>query len=141
MRAARSIAAVLALWGAFAALGEAGEIVAGPGAFAAAPSDERAVVRVLEAYVRAIEVKDVDLFKTVKPNLSPDEERRARKAFDSLQSQAIVMTILSIEVRGGIALVKVSRRDTINKTIVSSFPQTFSLEKAKDGWSIRDIGH
>jgi hypothetical protein len=141
MRAARSIAVVFALLGVFATRGEAGEVVASPGAFAAAPSEERAVVRVLDAYVRAIEVKDVDLFKTVKPNLSPDEERRARKAFESLHSQAIVMTILSVEVSGASAQVKVSRRDTINKTIVSSFPQTFSLEKAKDGWAIRDIGH
>ena len=95
----------------------------------------------LEAYVRAIEVKDVGLFRTVKPNLSPDEERRARKAFESLQSQAIVMTVMSVDVQGSRATVKVSRRDTINKSIVSSFPQTFALERAKDGWAIRDIGH
>ena len=50
------------------------------------------------------------------------------------------MTILSAEVQGAQATVKVSRRDTINKSIVSSFPQTFALEKAKDGWFIRDIG-
>lgn len=124
------------------ARGEAGEVVAVPGAFSgAAAPEERPVVRVLEAYVRAIEVKDVDLFRTVKPNLSSEEERRARKAFDSLQSQSIVMTVLSVEVLGARATVKVSRRDTINKGIVSSFPQTFALDRAKDGWAIREIGH
>ena len=112
------------------------------GAFSgAAAQEEHPVLRVLEAYVRAIEVKDVDLFRTVKPNLSTEEERRARKAFDSLQSQAIVMTVLSVDVQGPRATVKVSRRDTINKGIVSSFPQTFALDRAKDGWAIREIGH
>ena len=124
------------------ARGEAGEIATGPGAFtgAAAQAEERALLKVLEAYVRAIEVKDVDLFRTVKPNLSMDEERRARKAFESIQSHTIVMTILAVDVQGTLATVKVSRRDTINKSIVSSFPQTFALEKAKDGWFVRDIG-
>ena len=124
------------------ARGETGEIAVGPGAFkgATVQAEERAMHRVLEAYIRAIEVKDVDLFRSVKPNLSPEEERRARKAFDSVESQTIVMTILSVEVAGAHADVKVSRRDTINKGIVSSFPQTFVLEKVKDGWSIRDIG-
>ena len=125
-----------------AARGEAGEVVAVSGAFSGASAqEEHPVLRVLEAYVRAIEVKDVDLFRTVKPNLSSEEERRARKAFDSLQSQAIVMTVLSVDVQGPRATVKVSRRDTINKGIVSSFPQTFALDRAKDGWSIREIGH
>ncbi len=121
---------------------EAGEIMAGAGAFtgASAQAEELGLRKVLENYVRAIEAKDVDLFRTVKPNLSPEEERRAKKAFESLQSQAIVMTIQSVEVQAGQATVKVGRRDTINRTIVSSFPQTFTLEKVKEGWAIRQIG-
>ena len=140
MRAAVSMVLGFALLA--GARGEAGEITAGPGAFASAPAqaEERALLKVLDAYVRAIEVKDVALFRTVKPNLSQEEERRARKAFESVQSQTVVMTILSVEVEGGFASVKVGRRDTINKGIVSSFPQTFALEKAKDGWTIREIG-
>ena len=141
MRAAVALAVGLLLLA--GTQGETGEIVVGPGAFSgpSAQAEERAVLRVLEAYVKAIEVKDVDLFRAVKPNLSSEEERRARKAFESVQSQTVVMTILSVEVQGARATVKVSRRDTINKSIVSSFPQTFALERAKDGWSIRDIGH
>ena len=50
------------------------------------------------------------------------------------------MTIQSAEVQATQATVRVSRRDTINKSIVSSFPQAFTLEKAKDGWTIREIG-
>lgn len=104
------------------------------------PSPQQAAIkRILEEYVRAIETRDIALFKAVKPNLTADEERLAKKAFENIQSQTIEMTIQSIEVRDAEATVKVSRRDTINTSIVSGFPQTFSMEKDKDGWSIREI--
>jgi hypothetical protein len=50
------------------------------------------------------------------------------------------MNVLSLDVKEGKATVKVSRRDTINGSIVSSFPQTFSLAKETAGWTIQDIG-
>ena len=40
----------------------------------------------------------------------------------------------------GKATVKVTRRDTLNGSIVSSFPQTFQLVKEPAGWMIADIG-
>jgi hypothetical protein len=96
--------------------------------------------KVLEAYVRAVEAKDLQMFRTVKPNLSEEEEKRARAAFKSIQSQVVKMNVLSLDVKDGKATVKVSRRDTINGSIVSSFPQTFSLAKETAGWLIQDIG-
>jgi hypothetical protein len=96
--------------------------------------------KVLEAYVRAVEAKDMQMFRTVKPNLSEEEEKRARAAFKSIQSQVVKMNVLSLDVKDGKATVKVSRRDTINGSIVSSFPQTFSLAKETAGWMIQDIG-
>jgi hypothetical protein len=104
-------------------------------------STEAAGIRkVLEAYVRAVEGKDVQMFRTVKPNLSDEEERRVRAAFKSIQSQVVRMNVLSLEVKEGRATVKVARRDTINGSIVSSFPQTFQLAKEAAGWAIQDIG-
>jgi hypothetical protein len=96
--------------------------------------------KVLETYVHAVEAKDLDMFRSVKPNLSEDEERRARAAFKSVQSQMIKMTVLSLEVKERTATVKVARRDTINGSIVSSFPQTFQLAKDSARWTIQDIG-
>jgi hypothetical protein len=96
--------------------------------------------KVLETYVRAVEAKDMQMFRTVKPNLSEEEEKRARAAFKSIQSQVVKMNVLSLEVKEGKATVKVSRRDTINGSIVSSFPQTFSMAKETAGWTIQDIG-
>jgi hypothetical protein len=96
--------------------------------------------KVLEAYIHAVEAKDVQMFRTVKPNLSEEEEKRVRAAFRSIQSQVVKMNVLSLDVKEGKATVKVSRRDTINGSIVSSFPQTFLLAKETAGWTIQDIG-
>ena len=96
--------------------------------------------KVLDAYIKAVEAKDLQMFRTVKPNLSDDEERRARAAFKSIQSQVVKMNVLALDVKDGKATVRVSRRDTINGTIVSSFPQTFQLSKEPSGWLIDDIG-
>jgi hypothetical protein len=96
--------------------------------------------KVLEAYVHAVEAKDVRMFRAVKPNLSDEEEKRARMAFKSIQSQVVKMNVLALAVKDGKATVRVSRRDTINGSIVSSFPQTFQLAKEPAGWTIQDIG-
>jgi hypothetical protein len=96
--------------------------------------------KVLEAYIRAVEAKDVQMFRTVKPNLSEEEEKRVRTAFKSIQTQVVKMNVLSLDVKEAKATVKVSRRDTINGSIVSSFPQTFQLAKETAGWRIEDIG-
>jgi hypothetical protein len=108
----------------------------------AAPStpDEAGIRKVLETYVHAVEAKDMQMFRSVKPNLTEEEERRARAAFKSVQSQTVKMNVLSLEVKEGKATVKVARRDTINGSIVSSFPQTFQLAKEGAGWTILDIG-
>jgi hypothetical protein len=109
-------------------------------ATAAVASDETAIRKVIGDYAKAIESKDVVLFKTVKPNLSPEEEKRARAAFASIQSQVVKITFLSIEVKEHQAVVKVTRRDTINGSIPGAFPQTFNMSKGRAGWVIDEIG-
>jgi len=96
--------------------------------------------KILETYVHAVEAKDVEMFRVVKPNLSEEEEKRVRLAFKSIQTQTVKMNVLSVDVKDGKATVKVARRDTINGSIVSSFPQTFQLAKETAGWTIQDIG-
>ena len=107
---------------------------------AAASPDETAIRKVIADYARAIENKDLDLFKTVKPNLSPDEEKRARSAFASIQSQVVKITFVSIDMKENLAVVKVTRRDTVNGSIPGSFPQTFTMSKGRSGWVIDEIG-
>jgi hypothetical protein len=106
----------------------------------ASSADETAIRKVIADYARAIENKDVELFKTVKPNLSADEEKRARTAFASIQSQVVKITFLSIDLKDRQAVVKVTRRDTINGSIPGAFPQTFTMSKGRTGWVIDEIG-
>ena len=105
------------------------------------PASEDAVIRkVIADYGRAIETKDLDLFKAVKPNLTQEEERRTRAAFEAVKSQVVKITITAVEVQGADAVVRASRRDTLNGSLVSSFPQTFRLVRGKGGWGIQQIG-
>jgi hypothetical protein len=107
---------------------------------ASASTDEAAIQKLIADYGRAIENKDLILFKAVKPNLSAEEERRTRAAFQAVKSQTVRITVLSLEIAGEAAVVKVSRRDTINGGLVSSFPQTLRLTRAPSGWGIVEIG-
>jgi hypothetical protein len=134
------VAAALLAGGLFTPRLQAGEVVGGS-AFATprAQAEEKPLLRALEAYVKAIEAKDLVAFRAVKPNLTEAEERRAKKAFESLNSQAIAMTVTAADVQDATAVLKVSRRDTINGSIVSSFPQTFTLVRARAGWAIQEI--
>ena len=50
-------------------------------------NDESAIRRVVAAYARAIETKDLALFRSIKPNLGADEERRIQQGFRAVTSQ------------------------------------------------------
>lgn len=105
------------------------------------PAEAAAIKKILEVYVRAVVEKDIELFRQVMPTLSSDEERRARAAFKSVGTQVVRMNVVSLDLKdGGHATAKVLRRDTLNGSIVSSFPQTFVLTKGPSGWFIQDIG-
>ena len=93
-------------------------------------------------YGRAIETKDVALFRTLKPNITREEERRLQEGFRTVTSQRVSLTILSVDLRGQDASVSVARRDTVNaggrQQIVES-RQTFRLKHAAGGWVIDEI--
>jgi hypothetical protein len=107
-----------------------------------AESDEAAIRRVVATYARAIETKDLGLFRSVKPNLSLEEQRRIEDGFRAVTSQRVALTIVSIEPHGQDATVRVRRRDTIQaggrEQTVDSM-QTMTLAHAASGWLILDI--
>ena len=99
-----------------------------------------AIRRVIAEYARAIEGKDLALFRAVKPNLSGDEEKRLQDAFKAIKAQQVGITIDSIQVEGSQATVRVSRHDTINGKPMRAVHQTFRLVQAGAGWTIQTIG-
>lgn len=117
-----------------------------PGSQSDVPGSQRedtAIREVLATLERAIETMDMTLYRSVRPTLSGDEARRVRAGFDAVQSQQVDLRILSIEIQGDQAVVRVTRRDTIQtaggeQTQESS--QTVTLAKRTEGWVITQMG-
>jgi hypothetical protein len=117
----------------------------GPVAPSAAPSapaaDERsAVLRVIADYERAIEDKDLALYRRLWPTLSGAQEKNLKNAFEATQHQDVRITLGPVEVKGTAATVRLTRNDLINGKAVASIKQTVSLVKQGDVWTIRSIG-
>jgi len=94
-------------------------------------------------YARAIETKDLALFRSVKPNLGADEERRIQQGFRAVTSQKVNITILSLERRGDQASLRLRRQDLIEAGGRRQAPesqQTLTLAKTNGNWVIVEIG-
>ena len=111
----------------------------GPSVPPMAPQDD-AIRRVVADYARAIESKDVGLFRSVKPNLSSDDEKRLQEAFKAIKSQQVGITIDSVQVDGARAAVRIRRQDTINGKAMKPTQQTLTLVLAAGAWKIETIG-
>ena len=94
-------------------------------------------------YVRAIETKDLALFRSIKPNMSPEEQRRIEEGFRAVSSQRVAIVILAINRRDQEASVRLQRSDRIEaggrqQTIDTQ--QTMTLIRNGAAWTIREIG-
>jgi len=97
---------------------------------------------VLRTYERAIETKNVDLFRSVRPGLSAAEENRLRTSFSQIDSQQVDIVVEELRIDGRSATVRISRRDTImsgGRRQTASSRQTLRMEKAAGGWIITEI--
>lgn len=110
----------------------------------AADADDASIRRVVATYARAIETKNIALFRSVKPNLSIDEQRRLEEGFSAVARQTVALTVLSISRKGQQAVVVLRRRDTIQaggreQTVESQ--QTLTLARIGESWVISEIGN
>ena len=108
-----------------------------------AVDDDSAIRAVVATYARAIESKDLALFRSIKPNLGADEERRIQQGFRAVTSQKVNITITSIDRRGDAASVHLSRQDIIEAGGRRQSPesrQTMTLAKSNGTWVIVEIG-
>ena len=109
----------------------------------AAEDDEAAIRRVVATYARAIETKDLAMFRSVKPNLGADEERRIQQGFRAVTSQKVNITIVSIDRRGDQAELRLERQDIIEaggRRQAQESQQTMALTKTNGNWFIVEIG-
>jgi serine/threonine protein kinase len=119
---------------------------AAPPPAAAAPvreTDEAAIRRVIATYERAIEAKDLALFRSVRPGLSADEERRLRASFDQVTRQEIDIRIEGITVTGDTATARLARQDTLEtggRSQTTRSSQTLRLARRNASWIIVELG-
>jgi serine/threonine protein kinase len=125
-----------------AAVAEPRERAPAPPAAPSAQEDEAAIRRVAATYARAIEEKDIALFRSIKPNLSREEERRLQEGFRAVTSQRVNLTVLSLDRRGDEASVVVRRQDTIQaggRQQTTESQQTMTLARTGGRWAIVQI--
>jgi hypothetical protein len=106
----------------------------------AADGADAAIRRVITEYGRAIGSQDLALFRSLKPDLSSDEEKRLREAFKVIKSQQVGITVESVSIDGDRATVRVMRQDVVNGRAMKPAPQTFRLARTGTSWSILSIG-
>jgi serine/threonine-protein kinase len=111
-----------------------------PAATAAVPGGDPAIQKLLAEYARAIETKDLALFRSVKPGLSGDEEKGLREFFKSSGAYKVGLTIEAVKVEGGQATVLVSRADTAGGKAMKPYRQSFRLGQRGGSWFIQSIG-
>jgi serine/threonine protein kinase len=105
--------------------------------------DEAVIRRIVASYARAIETKDLGLFRSLKPNMSAAEQRRIEDGFRAVSSQHVNISILSIDRRDQRATVRLRRRDTIaanGREQTTESQQTMTLIRTSTGWVIGEIG-
>jgi hypothetical protein len=109
----------------------------------AAEDDDALIRRVIATYARAIETKDLPLYRSVKPNLTAAEQRTIEEGFRAVTSQRVTVNIQSIEHRGQDAVVRLRRQDVIQaggRQQTSESQQTVTVTRVASGWVIREIG-
>ena len=103
---------------------------------------ERQIRQTLATFAQAIEEKDITLYRSVRPSLSADEERRLEAGFAAVESQQVELQVLSIDIVGDRATVRVSRRDIIQiggGEQIADTMQTIRLRQLEDNWMIEEI--
>ncbi len=111
---------------------------AAPAATAAAGPDVE-VRRVIADYGHALSSQDVALYRSVKPDLSADEEKTLNRVFKEISSWRVGITIESVQLDGDRATVRASRQDVINGRATKAVSQVFHLARTRGAWHIQSM--
>ena len=93
----------------------------------------------IATYEQAIEGKDLELYRSVKPNLSAEEASQLQTSFAFVESQRIDIEIISMDIRASQAFLRIARQDTIvadGRERISQSEQLITLSKTAGGWVI-----
>ena len=105
--------------------------------------DEQEIREVIADWERAIEMQDIALYQSVKPNLSGEDESRLKASFQAVTSHQVEITITAVDVQGDRAMVRLAREDNIEangRRHSNAINQTLSFSKQSGRWVIVEIG-
>jgi serine/threonine-protein kinase len=102
--------------------------------------DEAAVRQLVASLERAIEEKDLALYKKLRPGLTPEDERRLRDAFNNVSSQQVDYSVDAISFDGDKATLHVTRTGRVSGQAVPPIRQVLRLARTATGWVIAEIG-
>jgi hypothetical protein len=98
------------------------------------------VREVLADYGRALETRDLGLFKSVMPGLTREKERQVRESFRDMGRLRVSLVVQAVEIMGARATARVSRRDTLDGKAQLPVLATFTLAQKGGVWAIESIG-
>jgi serine/threonine protein kinase/outer membrane biosynthesis protein TonB len=104
--------------------------------------DEQAIRQAVATYGRAIESKDLSLYRSIWPTLSAEQARLVQEGFRAVTSQRVELTITSLTRQGNEATVTVRRRDTIQaggQQSTRDSQQTMTMSRQGARWVIVNI--
>jgi hypothetical protein len=104
-----------------------------------APDAETGVREVIQAYVDALESRDLEGVRRLYPSLPAAEARRLQLAFQRAESWRVDMAIRSVSLDGDGASVLVFRRDAVEGGRTRRRAQTFKLARQDGQWRIESI--
>jgi tetratricopeptide (TPR) repeat protein len=111
-----------------------------PSASASAAGPDPAIRRAIADWGRAIETKDMALFKHVWPGLTGDQEKALRDSFKNVKSQQVALSVEGVDVKGSTATVRISRQDTVNGQQQKPRQHTVRMSQRPSGWVIESLG-
>ena len=95
----------------------------------------------IQTYKRAIETKDIALFRSVRPNLTRAAETVLMNSFKQIDSQQIDLRVENLRIDGRTASAQIARRDTLitaGRRQVQNSTQTLRFQKTDAGWFIAE---
>jgi serine/threonine protein kinase len=104
-------------------------------------NDEAAIRRLIRQYEQAIETKDLTLYRSIWPRLSPRAEATIRDSFREVDSQQVDIRVERLRVDGRTATAQIARRDVLvtrGRRQTQNSTQTLRFEKTDAGWVITE---
>lgn len=105
--------------------------------------EEAAIRQILGNYERALESKDLNLFRQTKPNLTNDEAKRLTDSFEAMDSHEVELNVQTVNIEGDRATVVVTRSDVITirgrSQNGNTRQQSFVFQKSNGSWVITAI--